>query len=830
MSKTFFKIGFGLIAATCLAQAASAAVTAPVKQLSGHVPSVVSRLTATSRLAATNVLHLSIGLPLRNPEGLTNLLDQINDPASSNYHHYLTPEQFTAQFGPTEQDYQAVVNFAKTNGFTVTRTHANRVLVDVDARVPDVERSFHVKMQTYQHPVESRQFFSPDTEPTVDAQLPVLSMQGINNYQLPHSMLHKIPTSGAKSGLGSGPFGGYIGQDFRNAYLPGSTLNGSGQIVGLMQYDGYNSRDILAYENTAGLTNVPLSNVLLDGFDGSAGPGNIEVCLDIEMVLSMAPALSRIVVFEAGPFGNPNDILSSMTASNQIKQLSASWGYSVDATGEQLYKQLALQGQTFLNCSGDGDAWTPSWPVRYPPCDDPYLTVVGGTTLTVNGIGGPYASERAWNSGITGQAGWNPEGYSGTSGGISATRPIPSWQQGISMTNNQGSTTMRNVPDISLTADNIVCVYTDPQLGITVTGLEAGTSAATPLLAGYMALVNQQAAAKGVPSIGLLNPSIYAIAKTINYTNCFHDVTLGDNTWDLSPTNFFAVPGYDLCTGLGTPNGTNLINALVAYSANNNVVTNGAPAPVIISAPTPPWGTNLYVMNGSNPNGAWFLFVQDDAKVNVGMINNGWAVSVLTGTPVGAPADNEIYAPTNIALALNATTNIYLAVTNYGPASATNVVVTDALPASGLNLISVTPSNAVTLIGDQLTWTLGNLAVNAGKAITLKFAGTVTGAYTNSPTITSSTTDPNPDDKFADTVVAVAPPVPPQLTGFTAANGNFWLSVNNNTNVVTVIQATTNLLSPNSWVNIYTGTSPFTANLGALTNYPSRFYRAVIGQ
>ena len=76
----------------------------------------------------------------------------------------------------------------------------------------------------------------------------------------------------------------------------------------------------------------------------------------------------------------------------------------------------------------------------------------------------------------------------------------------------------------------------------------------------------------------------------------------------------------------------------------------------------------------------------------------------------------------------------------------------------------------------------------------------------------------------------MAQPLPPQLTGFAAANGNFWLSVNNNTNVVTVIQATTNLLSPNSWVNIYTGTSPFTANLGALTNYPSRFYRAVIGQ
>ncbi len=829
MSKTFFKISFGLMAAACFLQAASAAVTAPVKQLSGHVPAVVTKLASTGRLAGTNVLHLSIGLPLRNQEGLTNLLDQINDPSNANYHHYLSPDDFTAQFGPSEQDYQAVINFAKTNGFTVTRTHGNRVLVDVDAKVSDVERSFHVKMQTYQHPQESRQFFSPDTEPSVDVQLPILSMQGINNYQLPHPMVHKIGNAGVKPALGSGPNGGYMGTDFRTAYLPGGTLNGSGQIVGLMQYDGYNFSDIQAYENTAGLTNMPLSNVLLDGFNGSAGSGNVEVCLDIEMVMSMAPALSRIVVFEAGPSGNPDDILSSMTASNQIKQLSASWGYPVDAAGEQLYKQLALQGQTFLNCSGDGDAWTIGWPVIYPACDDPYITIVGGTTLTMNGVANSYASERAWNSGYAADFGWNPDGYAGTSGGISATRTIPSWQQGINMTTNQGSTTMRNVPDIALTADNIVDVYTDTTLGGTVTNLVGGTSAATPLLAGYMALVNQQAAANGVPSAGFINPAIYAIAKSTNYLKCFHDVTRGDNTWDQSLTNYYAVAGYDLCTGIGTPNGTNLINALVATTSNYNTNSNGSTNyPVIISAPTPPWGNTLSVMNGSNPNGAWFLFVQDDAQLNVGMINNGWSVSVVTGTPVGAPADNEVYAPTNISLALNATTNIYLAVTNYGPATATNVVVTDALPGIGVYLNSVTPSNTVTRVGDLITWKLGNLGVNAGGAITLSFSGTVTGTYTNSPSITSTTIDPNPDDKFADTVFSVAQPLPPQLTAYTTANGHFVLTITNDANLTTVIQATTNLLSP-TWVNIYTGTPPFTTNIDVLTNYPSRFFRAVIG-
>ncbi len=141
-----------------------------------------------------------------------------------------------------------------------------------------------------------------------------------------------------------------------------------------------------------------------------------------------------------------------MASSNQIKQLSASWGYEIDATTEQLYQQLALQGQTFFNASGDGDAWAnPGWPVLFPCLDDPYITIVGGTTLTMNGTAASYASETVWNWGFAGGYGWNPDGYVGSSGGISATRPIPSWQTNISMTANKGSTTMRNVPDVALT-------------------------------------------------------------------------------------------------------------------------------------------------------------------------------------------------------------------------------------------------------------------------------------------------------------------------------------------------------------------------------------------
>src|SRR5258708_19353872 len=106
-----------------------------------------------------------------------------------------------------------------------------------------------------------------------------------------------MPASKIKPSVGSAPGGGYMGSDFRNAYLPGSTLNGSGQIVGLLQFDGYFASDIATYESLAGLTNVPLQNVLLDGFNGAPGANNDEVCLDIETAISMAPALAKVLVF-----------------------------------------------------------------------------------------------------------------------------------------------------------------------------------------------------------------------------------------------------------------------------------------------------------------------------------------------------------------------------------------------------------------------------------------------------------------------------------------------------------------------------------------------------
>jgi uncharacterized repeat protein (TIGR03803 family) len=184
-----------------------------------------------------------------------------------------------------------------------------------------------------------------------------------------------------------------------------------------------------------------------------------------------------------------------------------------------------------------------------PPTDDPNITIVGGTTLTT-GAGGAWVSETVWNSG----------GGEGSSGGISTTIPIPVWQQGINMTANQGSTTLRNLPDVALTADNIYVTYGDGQAAAFV-----GTSCAVQLWAGFTALVNELAVTNGEPTVGFVNPAIYAIGKgsnSLSYAALFHDITTGNNESPTSPSQFVAAPGYDLCTGWGTPVGSDLIAAI----------------------------------------------------------------------------------------------------------------------------------------------------------------------------------------------------------------------------------------------------------------------------
>ena len=136
--------------------------------LTHHVRPATQDGTARSigPLSATQTLNLVITLPLRNQDQLDQLLENLYDPTSPTYRQFLTVEQFTEQFGPTQQDYDAVVNFAKENGLTVVDTSPNRLNVQVSGTVANIQSAFHVKLGVYQHPTENRTFYAPDREPT----------------------------------------------------------------------------------------------------------------------------------------------------------------------------------------------------------------------------------------------------------------------------------------------------------------------------------------------------------------------------------------------------------------------------------------------------------------------------------------------------------------------------------------------------------------------------------------------------------------------------------------------------------------------------------------
>ncbi|MGD0814005.1 MAG: protease pro-enzyme activation domain-containing protein [Verrucomicrobiota bacterium] len=581
----------------------------------GLVPEAVSSLQPVGRLDGAQRMHLAIGLAPRDQHGMDAFIQQLYDPASPNYRHYLNQEQFTARFGPSERDYQTLIDYAKAHRFKVTRQYPNRVVLDVEGAVADIEKALHVTMRTYPHPTEARTFYSPDVEPSLDVGVSIAHIGGLDNFTRPHPKhRHHAVNGGAKatSKEGSAPGGQLWGNDFRDAYVPGTPLTGTGQNLGLLEFEGFYARDITDYENAIGMSASTRPQLVVVSLDGGATPedgaDNGEECsLDIEIAVSMAPGLSHVYVFEDGSSASGNvpfdDVFESMLTYTNVLQFSCSWGGDTtkDPTSETLFKEMATQGQSFFDASGDNGAFVGA--VEFPS-DSPSITQVGGTTLSDGGGPSyPWESEVVWDP----ESGPNVSGDSAesSSGGISTYYAIPYWQTNISMTANLGSKTMRNIPDVAGNADNCYLYTDDGQAG----GGWGGTSCAAPLWAGFAALINQQAAASGTPPVGFLNPALYALASGANYASYFHDITSGNNTWRASPSRFYAVPGYDLCCGLGTMNGMALINALVV------------PPPVFLPR------AKGYTLSPSDPCGSNEVYPGETVTIHLAFQNDGSAAS-----------------------------------------------------------------------------------------------------------------------------------------------------------------------------------------------------------
>ena len=506
------------------------------------------------------ILNLSIGLRLRDEAQADSLLAAIYDPQSPRYHHYLTPGQFTRLFAPDPSQIQQITTYLQSEGLTVTAIAPDNLLIDATGSVARVQQAFQTRINLYQQ--GGHTFYANATPPAIPATLSQLiaSIGGLDNSaQYQPLYQHRTILAGA-SGLSP--------DDLAHAYdiapLHDGGVQGAQQTIALFELDGYQRSDINQYFAAYNINTPRISNVLIDHFSGAAGMGAIEVELDIETAASIAPQ-ANILVYE-GPNTTQglNDTYARIVNDGRAQVVSISWGLCEASSGaaelqtlDTFFKQGALEGMSFVAGSGDAGAFDcqDNRLAVDSPADDPYVTGTGATTLQLAAAG--YGSESVWSDASEIQRG--PHG-AGSGGGLSSYFRQAGWQQGPGV-RNAYSNGMREVPDVTAAGApgyNVYCTVHNagcPPAGwLTI----EGTSAAVPLWASSLLLINQYLMAQGAGRIGQANPALYKLFNTAQPYSPFHDVIAGDNLY------YSATRGYDLASGIGSPDIYNIARDLAA--------------------------------------------------------------------------------------------------------------------------------------------------------------------------------------------------------------------------------------------------------------------------
>jgi subtilase family serine protease len=669
---------------------------AQVAPLTSHVREVTlsGQAQFVGNLPATQSMRLVLVLPLRNQAQLNEFLKSLYDPSSASFHQFLTVEEFTALFGPTEDDYNAVIQFAQANGFSVVGTSRNRLNVDVIGTVQTIDNAFHLQLGTYRHPTEGRSFYAPDHEPTPSLSVQLWHIAGLDNYSIPHPAgLSRSLDVTSNATTGSGPAASFLGTDMRAAYY-GGALDGSGQSLGLVEYFGTDLSDLETYFATAGQTNnVPITLESTDGTPtgclNSEGCDDTEQTLDMTQALGMAPGLSSLVVYIGS---SDAAIFNAMaTAVPLNNQLSSSWTwYPADpGTDDPYFLEFAAQGQNLFQAAGDSGRWGRSSLIY--PADNVYVTSVGGTDLTTAGAGGAWSSETAW---AFGGGGVSPDRYA-----------LPTWQTTAAQRCSSCSRMYRNGPDVSANANFTFYVCAD-QTACTANEY-GGTSFAAPMWAGFLALVNQQALANGHSPLGFINPIIYQLASGPGYGTAFHDITSGSNGDQ-------ATSGFDLATGLGSPNGVGLINALTGAAAPPNFTLSASPA-------------SVSVVQGSQGTATITLAISGGFNSAVNLSAAGQPNGVTVGfnpNPVTAPGSET--STMTMTVASTTVAGVYpITVTSIGGGitRTTTVTLTVTAVASDDFTLSASP---------------GNLRLNPASKVTTQVRITPSGGLNGNVTLSAS--------------------------------------------------------------------------------------------
>ncbi|HXZ05151.1 MAG TPA: protease pro-enzyme activation domain-containing protein [Ktedonobacteraceae bacterium] len=574
----------------------SIAVIANAKQNSPYVLTnqtvpLVSQAHLVGEANAQQQLNLSIGLQLRNQQELQTLLREMYSPQSSSYHHFLSPQQFVDEFGPTSEQQQQVIDYLQQYGLSVTHISSNHLLIDASATVFQAEATFKVSINNYK--LGKNLFYANANPPSIPGPLAsiITSIGGLDNsvHMHPLSDLHPKKSNQPHAGQG----GGYAPSDLNGAYdatpLLQTGVQGNNQTVAVFELDGYQSSDVTQYFQTYNLGSPSISNVLVDGFDGSAGAGAIEVELDIEVVAAMAPKAAQIVYQGPNTTQGVNDTYNQIVSDKKAQIATISWGECESQTGnselqtlDNILSQGSAEGIAMYAAAGDSGAYdcNDTNLAVDSPASDPNITGVGGTNLQLNNAA--YGSESVWSNPSDTQR--SPEGAGG-GGGISSFFKEPSWQTGPGV-QDQYSNGNREVPDVSADADpatgySVYCTVTAAGCSSSGWITVGGTSAAAPLWAGSTALINEYLQNQQKSRIGFADPVLYGLENATQQYPPFHDVTSGTNLY------YPATAGYDEASGWGSPDIYNIARDVAGGGTTPPPTPTQSPSPTATATPVP---------------------------------------------------------------------------------------------------------------------------------------------------------------------------------------------------------------------------------------------------
>ncbi len=469
--------------------------------------------------------------------------------------HHMSRTDFEGTYGADAADLEKIKEFAKEYSLHVreTGTELARRTVMLSGTVSQLQKAFNVQLKEYSHPKGNfRGRTGAISVPSEYVDI-IKGVFGLDNRQQAEPHFRRLPkTPGIKAHAASGSHDpNQVAQIYN--YPAG---DGTGQCIGLIELGGgFQLSDITTYFDSLNITPPQVISVSVDG--GSNSPttpdsADGEVMLDIEVVGAVAPAAKIVVYFAPNTDQGFLDAITTAVhdSTNQPSVISISWGSAESnwtsqalTNFDEAFQSAAAMGVTVCVASGDNgssDGVSDGSNHVDFPASSSFALGCGGTSLQASN--GNIVSETVWNDQPSGGAG---------GGGVSNVFAIPSYQSGFNVPSPTGSAGGRGVPDVSGDAD--------PNTGYNVlvdgeSAVFGGTSAVAPLWAGLVARINQAIGR----TIGFLNPLIYVQAVE---ASGFNDITQGNNG------SFQAAKGWDPCTGLGSPNGAQLLTALTGASA-----------------------------------------------------------------------------------------------------------------------------------------------------------------------------------------------------------------------------------------------------------------------